>query len=176
MYSKKLMDHFLNPRNKGKLKDADAVGRVGNPVCGDVMHIYIKVKDGRIEKIGWETLGCAAAIATSSMLSELAKGKTLEEAMKISKKDIADALEGLPPIKMHCSNLAAEGLHKAIENYLHKEEKIKELMKVVSKEDAEALFKAGITSLEELKKASMEEIANAVSKEGLEKIRKFLKK
>ncbi|MCD6330735.1 MAG: iron-sulfur cluster assembly scaffold protein [Thermoplasmata archaeon] len=176
MYSKKLMDHFLNPRNKGKLKDADAVGRVGNPVCGDVMHIYIKVKDGRIEKIGWETLGCAAAIATSSMLSELAKGKTLEEAMKISKKDIADALEGLPPIKMHCSNLAAEGLHKAIENYLHKEEKIKELMKVVSKEDAEALFKTGITSLEELKKASMEEIANAVSKGGLEKIRKFLKK
>jgi len=170
------MDHFLNPRNKGKLKDADAVGRVGNPVCGDVMHIYIKVKDGRIEKIGWETLGCAAAIATSSMLSELAKGKTLEEAMKISKKDIADALEGLPPIKMHCSNLAAEGLHKAIENYLHKEEKIKELMKVVSKEDAEALFKTGITSLEELKKASMEEIANAVSKGGLEKIRKFLKK
>ena len=176
MYSKKVMEHFLNPRNKGKLEDADAVGRVGNPVCGDVMHIYIKVKDGRIEKIGWETLGCAAAIATSSMLSELAKGKTLEEAMKISKKDIADALEGLPPIKMHCSNLAAEGLHKAIENYLHKGEKIKELMKVMSKEDAEALFKAGITSLEELKKAPMEEIANAVSKEGLEKIRKFLKK
>lgn len=169
------MEHFLNPRNKGKLKDADAVGRVGNPICGDIMYIYIKVKNGKIEKIGWETMGCAAAIATSSMLSELAKGKSLEEAMKITRDDIADALDGLPPIKMHCSNLAAEGLHKAIENYLHKDEKIKELMKVVDKKDAEALFKAGITSLEELKKAHMEEIANAVSKEGMEKIREFLK-
>lgn len=176
MYSKKVMEHFLNPRNKGKLEDADAVGKVGNPVCGDVMYIYIKVKDGKIEKIGWETMGCAAAIATSSMISELAKGKTLEEAMKISKKDIADALEGLPPIKMHCSNLAAEGLHKAIENYLNKEKIIKELMKVVSKKDAEALFKIGIISLDDLKKASMEEIANAVSDEGMERIKEFLRK
>ncbi len=176
MYSKKVMEHFLNPRNKGKLEDADAVGKVGNPVCGDVMYIYIKVKDGKIEKIGWETMGCAAAIATSSMLSELAKGKTLEEAMKISRNDIADALEGLPPIKMHCSNLAAEGLHKAIENYLNKEKIINELMKVVNRKDAEALFKIGITSLDDLKKASMEEIANAVSDEGMEKIKKFLRK
>jgi len=107
----------MNPRNKGKLKDYDAVGKVGNPVCGDVMYIYIKVKDNRIEDIGWETMGCAAAIATSSMITELAKGKTLEEAEKITKKDIADALDGLPPIKMHCSNLAADGLKKAIENY-----------------------------------------------------------
>ncbi|MCD6127781.1 MAG: Fe-S cluster assembly scaffold protein NifU [Methanomicrobia archaeon] len=117
MYSQKVIDHFMNPRNKGKLKDYDAVGKVGNPVCGDVMYIYIKVKDNRIEDIGWETMGCAAAIATSSMITELAKGKTLEEAEKITKKDIADALDGLPPIKMHCSNLAADGLKKAIENY-----------------------------------------------------------
>ncbi len=176
MYSKKVMDHFLNPRNKGKLKDADAVGKVGNPVCGDVMYIYIKVKDGKIEKIGWETMGCAAAIATSSMISELAKGKTLEEAMKISKKDIAEALEGLPPIKMHCSNLAAEGLHKAIENYLNREKIIEELEKVVSREDAETLFRIGITGIEDLKKAPMEEIANAVSDEGMERIKNFLKK
>lgn len=170
------MEHFLNPRNKGRLEDPDAVGKVGNPVCGDVMYIYIKVKDNRIEDIGWETMGCAAAIATSSMLSEIAKGKTLEEAYKISKKDIADSLEGLPPIKMHCSNLAAEGLHKAIDNYRRREELIKELMKVVGREDAEALFKTGITNLDELKKASIEEITNVVSKEGIERIRKYLKK
>lgn len=166
----------MNPRNKGRLEDPDAVGKVGNPVCGDVMYIYIKVKDNRIEDIGWETMGCAAAIATSSMLSEIAKGKTLEEAYKISKKDIADSLEGLPPIKMHCSNLAAEGLHKAIDNYRRREELIKELMKVVGREDAEALFKTGITNLDELKKASIEEITNVVSKEGIERIRKYLKK
>jgi len=117
MYTQKVIDHFMNPRNKGKLKDYDAVGKVGNPVCGDVMYIYIKVKDNRIEDIGWETMGCAAAIATSSMITELAKGKTLEEAEKITKKNIADALDGLPPIKMHCSNLAADGLKKAIEDY-----------------------------------------------------------
>ncbi len=117
MYSQKVIDHFQNPRNKGKLEEHDAVGKVGNPVCGDVMHIYIKVKDNRIQDIGWETMGCAAAIATSSMITELAKGKTLEEAEKITKDDVADALEGLPPIKMHCSNLAADGLKNAINNY-----------------------------------------------------------
>ena len=175
MYSKRVMDHFLNPRNKGRIEDADAVGRVGNPVCGDVMHIYIKVKDGKIEKIGWETMGCAAAIATSSMLSELAKGKTIDEAMKISKKDIADALEGLPPIKMHCSNLAAEGLQRAIENYLNRDKIIEELMQVVGKEDAMALFLAGIAGIDDLKKASVEEIANIASDEAAERIRKFLK-
>lgn len=166
----------MNPRNKGRLENPDAVGKVGNPVCGDVMYIYIKVKDDKIEDIGWETMGCAAAIATSSMLSELAKGKTLEDAYKISKKDIAQSLEGLPPIKMHCSNLAAEGLHKAIDNYRRREELIEELMKVVDRKDAEALFRAGITNLDELKKASVEEIANVVSVEGIEKIRKYLKK
>lgn len=117
MYSQKVIHHFQNPRNKGKPETYDAVGKVGNPVCGDVMHIYIKVKDNRIEDIGWETMGCAAAIATSSMITELAKGKTLEEAEEITRDDVADALEGLPPIKMHCSNLAADGLKNAINNY-----------------------------------------------------------
>jgi len=123
MYSKKVIEHFQNPKNMGEIEDADAIGEVGNPVCGDVMRIYIKVKDGKIEDIGWKTMGCAAAIATSSMISELAKGITLDEAMKITKKDVSDALEGLPPIKQHCSNLAADGLHKAIENYKKKHEK-----------------------------------------------------
>jgi nitrogen fixation NifU-like protein len=123
MYSQKVIDHFMNPRNKGKPREYDAVGKVGNPICGDVMYIYIKVNDNRIENIGWETMGCAAAISTSSMITELARGKTLEEAEKITKKDIADALDGLPPIKMHCSNLAADGLKKAIENYRKKVEK-----------------------------------------------------
>ncbi len=123
MYSQKVIDHFMNPRNKGKPREYDAVGKVGNPICGDVVYIYIKVNDNRIENIGWETMGCAAAISTSSMITELARGKTLEEAEKITKKDIADALDGLPPIKMHCSNLAADGLKKAIENYRKKVEK-----------------------------------------------------
>ena len=123
MYTQKVIDHFMNPRNKGKPKDYDAVGKVGNPICGDVMYIYIKVNGNKIKNIGWETMGCAAAIATSSMITELAKGKTLEEAEKITKKDIADALDGLPPIKMHCSNLAADGLKKAIENYRKKVKK-----------------------------------------------------
>lgn len=118
MYSKKVIEHFQNPRNAGALEDADAVGEVGNPVCGDVMNIYIKVEDGVIADIGWKTMGCAAAIATSSMITELAKGRTLKEALKITRKDVADALDGLPPIKMHCSNLAADGLHAAIDEYL----------------------------------------------------------
>ncbi len=123
MYTQKVIDHFMNPRNKGKPREYDAVGKVGNPICGDVMYIYIKVNGNRIENIGWETMGCAAAISTSSMITELARGKTLEEAEKITKKDIADALDGLPPIKMHCSNLAADGLKKAIENYRKKVKK-----------------------------------------------------
>lgn len=120
MYSQKVIDHFTHPRNQGHMDDPDGVGKVGNPVCGDVMHIYIKVKDDTIEDIKWETMGCAAAIATSSMVTELAKGKTLEEAEKITRGEVADALEGLPPIKMHCSNLAADGLKKAIEDYKKK--------------------------------------------------------
>ncbi|MFX1275210.1 MAG: Fe-S cluster assembly scaffold protein NifU [Promethearchaeota archaeon] len=120
MYSEKVMEHFKNPRNMGEMKDADSIGEVGNPVCGDLMYIYIKVKDNIIEDISFQTFGCGAAIATSSMITELAKGKTLEEGIKITRKDVADALDGLPPIKMHCSNLAADGLHKAIENYYSK--------------------------------------------------------
>lgn len=120
MYSEKVLDHFRNPRNMGEITDADGVGTVGNPVCGDLMSIYIKVKDNRIEDIKFKTFGCGAAIATSSMITELARGKTLEEAMKISRGDVADNLGGLPPIKMHCSNLAADGLHAAIQDYLKK--------------------------------------------------------
>lgn len=119
------MEHFRNPRNMGEIKDADGVGTVGNPVCGDMMTIYIKVKDNRIEDIKFKTFGCGAAIATSSMITELAKGKVLEEALKITRKDVADALEGLPPVKMHCSNLAADALQAAIEDY-YKKHKSKE--------------------------------------------------
>lgn len=120
MYNDKVMDHFKNPRNFGKIENPDGVGEVGNPICGDMMKLYIKVKDNKISDIKFETLGCGAAIATSSMITEIAKGKTLEEAMKITKQNVADELGGLPPIKMHCSNLAADALHKAIEDYKNK--------------------------------------------------------
>jgi len=122
MYSQKVMEHFKNPRNMGEIPDADGVGTVGNPICGDMMKIFIKVKDNRLEDIKFKTFGCGAAIATSSMITELAKGKTIDEALKITRADVADALEGLPPIKMHCSNLAADGLRAAIEDYLKKKE------------------------------------------------------
>ena len=118
------MEHFKNPRNMGSLKDADAVGEVGNPTCGDLMYIYIKVeeKNGQevINDISFQTFGCVAAIATSSMVTELAKGKTLDEALEITRSDVADSLDGLPPIKQHCSNLAADGLHLAINKYREK--------------------------------------------------------
>jgi nitrogen fixation NifU-like protein len=117
MYSEKVMEHFRNPRNMGEIPDADGVGTVGNPICGDLMTIYIKVKDDKIADVKFKTFGCGAAIATSSMMTELAKGRTLEEAMKITRKDVAESLDGLPPIKMHCSNLAADGLHEAIKDY-----------------------------------------------------------
>lgn len=120
MYSEKVMDHFKNPRNTGEIKDADGTGEVGNPVCGDIMKITIKVRGNRIEDIKFKTFGCVAAIATSSMITELARGKTLEEARDITKKDVSCALEGLPPIKEHCSNLASEGLRKAIDDYMIK--------------------------------------------------------
>lgn len=120
MYSKKVMEHFKNPHNVGEIKDADGVGKVGNPTCGDVMHVYIKVKDGKIKDIKFKTMGCAAAIATSSMVTDLAKGKTLEDARKLTNKDVAEALDGLPPVKMHCSNLAADALREAIDDYENK--------------------------------------------------------
>lgn len=120
MYSKKVMELFQHPHNMGEIKNPDGVGTVGNPVCGDMMKIFIKVKDNKIADIKFQTYGCAAAIATSSMITDLAKGKTLEEAEKITRKNVSDSLEGLPPIKEHCSNLAADGLHAAIEDYRKK--------------------------------------------------------
>ncbi|NLB51392.1 MAG: Fe-S cluster assembly scaffold protein NifU [Syntrophomonadaceae bacterium] len=116
-YSKEVMDHFMNPRNVGKIDGASGVGEVGNPVCGDIMHIEIDVKDDIIQDIKFQTFGCAAAIATSSMVTEMVKGKTLEEAEKVTNKSVAEALGGLPPVKMHCSNLAADALHEAIKNF-----------------------------------------------------------
>lgn len=128
MYSKEVMEHFQHPHNMGEIKNPDGVGTVGNPTCGDVMKIFIKVKKGndgkeRLKDIKVQTYGCVAALATSSMITDLAMGKTLEEALKISNKDIADALKGLPPIKMHCSVLAADALHRAIQDYRKKSRK-----------------------------------------------------
>jgi nitrogen fixation protein NifU and related proteins len=116
-YSSKVLDHFNNPRNTGEIDNPDGVGQVGNPVCGDIMKITIKVEDGRLQDVKFKTLGCGAAIATSSVTTEMAKGKTLEEALTITRDDVAAELDGLPPAKVHCSNLAADGLHKAIEDY-----------------------------------------------------------
>jgi nitrogen fixation NifU-like protein len=124
MYNDKVLDHFKNPRNMGEMKDADAIGEYGNPICGDMMFIYIKVGERNrkdyIKDISFQTFGCAAAIATSSMITELAKGKTLEEAKTITRNDVANSLGGLPPQKLHCSNLAADALHDAIKNYYSK--------------------------------------------------------
>ena len=117
MYSKKVMEQFQNPKNVGEIEGADGIGEVGNPQCGDMMKITIKVADNKITDIKFKTYGCVAAIATSSMTTELAKGKTLDEAEKISREDIAQELEGLPPIKMHCSNLAVDALREAIKDY-----------------------------------------------------------
>ena len=121
-YSKKVLEHFTNPRNVGVIEDADGYGKVGNPVCGDLMEIYIKVIDDIIEDIKFKTFGCGSAIATSSMVTELAKGKHVDEAFKITRQDVADELDGLPPKKMHCSNLAADALQAAIKNYKNKKE------------------------------------------------------
>jgi len=120
VYSAKVLEHFRNPRNVGSLEHPDGVGVEGNPVCGDLMEIHIQVEDNRIKDIRFKTFGCGSAIATSSMVTELAKGRTLEEAMKISRETVAQELDGLPPQKMHCSNLAADALHKAIEDYWKK--------------------------------------------------------
>jgi nitrogen fixation protein NifU and related proteins len=123
MYSKKVMDHFISPRNVGEIKDADGIGEVGNPICGDMMTFYIKVKDDKLEDVKFKTFGCGAAIAVSSMVSEMAKGKTLNEALKISNKNVAKELGGLPKNKLHCSNLGADALHRAIKNYKKKTKK-----------------------------------------------------
>ena len=120
MYSEKVMDHFTNPRNVGEMPDAHGIGVEGNPVCGDVMKIYIKVDNDKIVDAKFQTFGCGAAIAVSSMVTEMVKGMTLDEALKITKASLAEALDGLPPQKMHCSNLGADALHKAIEDYRSK--------------------------------------------------------
>ena len=118
MYTEKVLDHFKNPRNQGVITDADAVSQVGNPVCGDIMKIYLKIENNVIVDIKFETLGCAAAIAVSSALTELAKGKTLGEALAITKDTVVDDLGGLPEVKVHCSMLGVDALHKAVEGYL----------------------------------------------------------
>jgi nitrogen fixation NifU-like protein len=121
MYSDKVMDHFRNPRNVGEMEDADGVGEVGNPVCGDIMKIFLKIRDNIVTDAKFKTFGCGAAIASSSMATELVRGKTLEEAWEVSNRAVAEALEGLPPVKMHCSVLAEEGIHKAINDYRKKQ-------------------------------------------------------
>jgi nitrogen fixation NifU-like protein len=121
MYTDKVMEHFSNPRNIGEIENADGVGEVGNPVCGDMMSFYINVKDDKIADIKFKTFGCVAAIAVSSMVTEMAKGKTLAEAKKITKQSVAESLDGLPKEKMHCSNLGADALAKAIEDFESKQ-------------------------------------------------------
>ena len=123
LYSKKVMEHFKNPRNVGEIENPEGIGHVGNPVCGDIMELYIKVKDNIIVDAKFKTFGCGAAIATSSMVTELVKGKSVDEALKISNRAVAEALGGLPPIKMHCSLLAEEALKSAIDDYLKKKNK-----------------------------------------------------
>jgi len=121
VYSEQVMEHFRNPRNVGEIENADGVGKVGNPVCGDIMELSIKVKDGKIDDAKFRTFGCGAAIATSSMVTELVKGKTIEEALEVSNKAVVEALGGLPPVKMHCSVLAEQALRSAIEDYRKKQ-------------------------------------------------------
>ena len=123
LYNEKIMEHFMKPHNVGEIENPDGVGEVGNPVCGDMMTFYIKIKDNRLEDVKFKTFGCGAAIAVSSMASEMARGKTLEEAMKITPQSVADELGGLPKNKFHCSNLGAQALNKAIEDYMSKQKK-----------------------------------------------------
>lgn len=125
LYSEKVMEHFRHPRNVGEMKNPDGIGHVGNPICGDIMELYIKVKNNKIIDAKFKTFGCGAAIATSSMITGMVKGKTIEEALKISNKAVVEALDGLPPIKMHCSVLAKDALKSAIDDYLGKKDKKK---------------------------------------------------
>lgn len=135
-YSEKVMDHFRNPRNVGEIENADGVGRVGNPTCGDIMELYIKVEDGKIADAKFKTFGCGAAIATSSMVTELVKGKSLEDALSLSNRAVAEALGGLPPIKMHCSVLAEEALQSALADYYQRQGlELPEELKNIKKHD-----------------------------------------
>jgi nitrogen fixation NifU-like protein len=124
-YSQKVMDHFMNPRNVGMIEDANGVGEVGNPVCGDIMRMYLKINNNIIEDVKFQTFGCGAAVATSSIATELIKGKTIDEALEITNKAVAEALDGLPPIKLHCSVLAEQAIKAAIEDYKKKNESSK---------------------------------------------------
>ena len=133
MYTDKVMDHFENPRNVGEIPDADGVGQVGNPTCGDIMKIYLKINENLIEDVKFKTFGCGAAIATSSVVTEMVKGKTLDEALEVTNKQVAAELGGLPENKMHCSNLAADALHKAIEDYRNKRAAAKQNLKETGK-------------------------------------------
>jgi len=135
-YSEKVMEHFRNPRNVGEIENPDGVGRVGNPTCGDIMELYIKVEDGKIADAKFKTFGCGAAIATSSMVTELVKGKSLEDALSLSNRAVAEALGGLPPIKMHCSVLAEEALQSALADYYQRQgSELPEELKNIKKHD-----------------------------------------
>ncbi|HWQ43879.1 MAG TPA: Fe-S cluster assembly scaffold protein NifU [Desulfosporosinus sp.] len=123
MYSEKVMDHFNNPRNCGEIEDANGIGEVGNAKCGDIMRIYLDVEGDIIKDVKFKTFGCGAAVATSSMVTEMVKGKSIDEALEISNMAVAEALDGLPDVKMHCSNLAADALHEAIKDYKEKQQK-----------------------------------------------------
>jgi nitrogen fixation NifU-like protein len=148
MYSDKVMDHFMNPRNVGDMEDADGIGEEGNPTCGDAMKIFIKVRDDRIVDAKFKTFGCGAAIAVSSMVTEMVKGKTIDEALSLSKEAVANELDGLPPQKMHCSNLGADALKKAIEDYRSRSKGEKKEQqaskKTAKKRTAKATQKKGI--------------------------------
>jgi len=135
MYSQKVMDHFRNPRNVGEIENADGVGEVGNPVCGDMMAFYVSVEDGRLKDVKFKTFGCGAAIAVSSMVSEMAIGKTIEEALQITNAAVAQELGGLPANKLHCSNLGADALHKAIQDYQRRMKELKSSRVQESKEE-----------------------------------------
>jgi len=144
MYSQEVMDHFSNPRNVGEIEDADGIGEVGNPVCGDMMTFYIKVKDDKLEDVKYKTFGCVAAIAVSSKVSEMTRGKTLEEAKSVTKKAVAEALDGLPKEKMHCSNLGAQALNEAIKDYEEKKQgKVKSATRAANEEEPETHTECG---------------------------------
>ena len=138
LYSDKVMDHFMNPRNVGEIADADGVGEVGNAKCGDIMKMYLKIKDGKIDDVKFETFGCASAIASSSMATELIKGKTIDEALAVTNKQVVDELDGLPAHKLHCSVLAEEAVKSAIQDYYEKNHIEYDHSKFPKKEDCEA--------------------------------------
>ena len=155
MYSDKVMDHFTNPRNVGVIEDADGIGEEGNPVCGDMMTFYIKVEDGVLKDVKFKTFGCGAAIAVSSMMSEMAKGKTLTEALAIRNRDVAEELGGLPPKKLHCSNLGAEAMEKAIKDYLAKHPEVKLDVQEPPREDVYERRFAGSRSAHEARESQI---------------------